>query len=311
MSWAHPKFGTFLASGSYAGAVHIHRETAPPSAAAAPAPGPGGPAPAAGGGWALAHASTAHAASVNAVAWAPHEAGCLLAAASSDGNVSLLELSAAAAAAAAPQGAPFAQVAFFPAHLLGANCVSWAPGCAPGAVTGQRAQQPQREPVRRFVTGGSDCAVKVWELKGAPAPAPGQQQQQQAVEPVLVCELPGHTDWVRDVAWSGTVLRKSYIASASQDRTVRIWTSENGCTFFSPPSPGSILTVLDSRLDVRGAAALRRRRLARELEPERQRAGRQHGGQPGQPVEGEAQRRVGVHQDRGRGVGRRIMTKYR
>jgi WD40 repeat protein len=308
VSWAHPKFGTFLASGSYAGAVHIHRETAPPSAAA-PAPGPGGPAPP-GGGWALAHASAAHAASVNAVAWAPHEAGCLLAAASSDGNVSLLELSPAAAAAAAPQGAPFAQVAFFPAHLLGANCVSWAPGCAPGAVAGQRAQPPPREPVRRLVTGGSDCAVKVWELKGAPAPAPGQQQ---AVEPVLVCELPGHTDWVRDVAWSGTVLRKSYIASASQDRTVRIWTSENGCTFppRPPPSSRSILTLPDSRLDVRGAAALRRRRLARELEPERQRAGRQHGGQPGQPVEGEAQRRVGVHQDRGRGVGRSVMTKSR
>jgi protein transport protein SEC13 len=31
---------------------------------------------------------------------------------------------------------------------------------------------------------------------------------------------------VRDVAWSPTVLHKSYIASASQDKTVRIWTSE-------------------------------------------------------------------------------------
>jgi protein transport protein SEC13 len=30
---------------------------------------------------------------------------------------------------------------------------------------------------------------------------------------------------VRDVAWSPTVLSKSYIASASQDKTVRIWTS--------------------------------------------------------------------------------------
>jgi WD40 repeat protein len=69
--------------------------------------------------------------------------------------------------------------------------------------------------------------VKVWELQGG-APAPAGLQS--PVEPVLVCELPGHTDWVRDVAWSSTVLRKSYIASASQDKTVRIWTSENGCT---------------------------------------------------------------------------------
>jgi protein transport protein SEC13 len=182
----------------------------------------------------LAHASAAHGASVNAVAWAPHEAGCLLAAASSDGAVSVLELSPAAAHAQAGQqqaGAPaaFAQVALFPAHGLGANCVSWAPGCAPGAVAGQQAQgQQQREPVRRFVTGGSDCAVKVWELKGG-NPAAAAVGQAAPVEPVLVCELLGHTDWVRDVAWSSTVLRKSYIASASQDKTVRIWTSENGC----------------------------------------------------------------------------------
>jgi len=39
--------------------------------------------------------------------------------------------------------------------------------------------------------------------------------------------LTGHTDWVRDVAWSPTVLQKSYIASASQDKTVRIWTSDS------------------------------------------------------------------------------------
>ena len=31
---------------------------------------------------------------------------------------------------------------------------------------------------------------------------------------------------MRDVAWSPTVLQKSYIASASQDQTVRIWTSD-------------------------------------------------------------------------------------
>ena len=39
--------------------------------------------------------------------------------------------------------------------------------------------------------------------------------------------LKGHSDWVRDVAWSPLVLSKSYIASASQDRTVIIWTQEN------------------------------------------------------------------------------------
>src|SRR5436309_8175721 len=43
--------------------------------------------------------------------------------------------------------------------------------------------------------------------------------------------LSGHTDWVRDVAWAPTILQKSYIASASQDKTVRIWTSD-------PSQPG-------------------------------------------------------------------------
>lgn len=38
--------------------------------------------------------------------------------------------------------------------------------------------------------------------------------------------LEGHTDWVRDVSWSPSILSKSYIASASQDKTVRIWTAD-------------------------------------------------------------------------------------
>lgn len=39
--------------------------------------------------------------------------------------------------------------------------------------------------------------------------------------------LDGHMDWVRDVAWSPNFgLPRSYIASASQDKTVLIWTKE-------------------------------------------------------------------------------------
>lgn len=37
--------------------------------------------------------------------------------------------------------------------------------------------------------------------------------------------LDGHVDWVRDVAWAPSILQKSYIATASQDKTVIIWTS--------------------------------------------------------------------------------------
>lgn len=39
--------------------------------------------------------------------------------------------------------------------------------------------------------------------------------------------LEGHSDWVRDVAWAPSILPKSYIATASQDKTVIIWTRDN------------------------------------------------------------------------------------
>ena len=165
-----------------------------------------------------------HKASVNAVAWSPHESGCLLACASSDGNVSVLEF----------KDNNMTHVAF-PAHGLGVNGVSWAPSAAPGSIVASSAsattaasssspQQPQQQQSaaggslpaqRRFVTGGCDNVLKIWAWD------PATQSYKQEGEP-----LTGHTDWVRDVAWSPTVLQKSYIASASQDQTVRIWTSD-------------------------------------------------------------------------------------
>jgi protein transport protein SEC13 len=59
--------------------------------------------------------------------------------------------------------------------------------------------------------------LKIWTYDAA------SQSYTQEHEP-----LSGHTDWIRDVAWSPTLLQKSYIASASQDKTVRIWTCEAG-----------------------------------------------------------------------------------
>lgn len=101
----------------------------------------------------------------------------------------------------------------FQSHGLGVNAVSWAPSGVPGAIARKDAGAPQQS-VRRFVTGGSDNAVKIWEWSA----------QSQTYNTISV--LPnGHSDWVRDVAWSPTLLSKSYIASASQDKTVRIWTS--------------------------------------------------------------------------------------
>ena len=51
--------------------------------------------------------------------------------------------------------------------------------------------------------------------------------------------LEGHTDWVRDVAWAPNIgLPRSYIATASQDKTVLIWTKD------SPTAPW-VKTPLD------------------------------------------------------------------
>jgi protein transport protein SEC13 len=105
----------------------------------------------------------------------------------------------------------FSHVMFNAHGSLGANSVSWAPAMVPGQlISGQTGQG--KESVRRFVTGGSDNLVKIWDWSAATA----------SYE--LLTTLQGHTDWVRDVAWSPTPLSKSYIASASQDHTVRIWT---------------------------------------------------------------------------------------
>lgn len=183
MSWAHPKYGNILASAGYDGKVFIWREQQ--------------------GTWQRIFDFALHKASVNIVSWSPHESGCLLACASSDGTVSVVEF----------KDNNFDHTAF-PAHGAGVNSVSWAPATTPGSIVSSN-PGPGATGHRRFATGGCDNLVKIWALD----PQAGGYQLER--EP-----LAGHTDWVRDVAWSPTVLQKSYIASASQDKTVRIWTSD-------------------------------------------------------------------------------------
>ena len=182
ISWAHPKYGTILASSSYDGRILIWREQ--------------------NATWQKIYEFTLHTASVNLIAWSPAETGCHLAAASSDGNVSVLTF----------ENNSFSHVLFNAHGSLGANSVSWAPAMLPGALTGAQAPGQQPGVVRRFVTGGSDNLVKIWTY----SPATGTYD--------LTTTLKGHADWVRDVAWSPTPLSKSYIATASQDHTVRMWT---------------------------------------------------------------------------------------
>ena len=133
---AHPKYGAILASSSYDGSVKIWRES-PPSQGASH--------------WTIVASFSLHTASVNIVSWSPHESGCLLACASSDGQVSVLEFQ---------EGNWTHQI--FKAHGAGVNAVSWAPATVPGSLVSSK---PVGGGVRRFVTGGSDNAVKIWDYK--------------------------------------------------------------------------------------------------------------------------------------------------
>ncbi|KAL1849004.1 GTPase-activating protein S13 [Paecilomyces lecythidis] len=189
VAWAHPKFGTILASSSYDGKVLVWREQ-PLSTTS----------PASSSSWSKVFDFSLHTASVNMVSWAPHESGCLLACASSDGHVSVLEFR---------DNSWTHQI--FHAHGMGVNAVSWAPAASPGSLISANPGPGQQ---RRFVTGGSDNLVKIWDFNP------------ESKSYALTQTLEGHTDWVRDVAWSPSILSKSYIASASQDKTVRIWTAD-------------------------------------------------------------------------------------
>ncbi|KAK6511848.1 GTPase-activating protein S13 [Arthrobotrys musiformis] len=149
---------------------------------------------------------TNHTASVNMVSWAPHTLGEILACASTDGKVSVLEFK---------DGNWDTRI--FNAHATGCNAVSWAPDVTPGSIVQSSAALTTG--VRKFVTGGSDNYVKIWVYS--------PEQDNYVVETVLE----GHTDWVRDVAWAPSILSRTYIASASQDKSVIIWTSDAGGPF--------------------------------------------------------------------------------
>ncbi|KAL6750467.1 COP-II coat subunit [Haematococcus lacustris] len=188
VSWAHPKFGSLLASCSFDHRIIVWKE------------GPDSQ-------WQQVYISpgTLHTASVNSVCWAPHEHGLVLAAASSDGSVSIVEYTASTASWDATK---------LPGnHAIGATAVSWAPALAPGALLSPKAPPA---PVKRLVSCGCDNTIRVWRCGEA-----GMWQEEEA--------LPGHSDWVRDVAWAPSMgLPRSTLASAGQDGQVFAWIERLG-----------------------------------------------------------------------------------
>ncbi|KAH8551671.1 WD40-repeat-containing domain protein [Umbelopsis sp. PMI_123] len=135
VAWAHPKFGSILASCSYDGRVFIWKEQ--------------------NGAWTKIKEHTAHTASVNSISWAPHEIGPILACASSDGKVSTLEYK--------DDGSW--DTASFDAHTIGCNAVSWAPAAIPGSLVQVTGGAPNVNIVNRFASAGCDNLIKIWSWK--------------------------------------------------------------------------------------------------------------------------------------------------
>lgn len=185
-TWAHPKFGVLLASCGFDNRVIVWREVENQPGAFSQI---------------YASPATLHEASVNAVAWAPHEHGLALACASSDGSVSVLTHR--------PDGSW--TVEKIPnAHSVGCTGVSWSPSAPPGSLVSGGLGVPV---VKRLVTSGCDNLAKIWRFD--------EQSNQWREESVLR----GHGDWVRDACWSVNMgLPMNTVATCGQDGLVFIWT---------------------------------------------------------------------------------------
>ncbi|KAL6585069.1 Protein transport protein S13 A [Orobanche minor] len=132
VAWAHPKFGSLLASCSYDGKVIIWKEGNQNE-------------------WTQSHVFDDHKSSVNSISWAPHELGLSLACGSSDGNISVFT---------ARSDGGWDKSTIEQAHPLGVTSVSWAPPTAPGALVGS----VLLDPVQKLISGGCDNTVKVWKF---------------------------------------------------------------------------------------------------------------------------------------------------
>lgn len=205
LAWAHPRFGSILASAGYDGRVIIWKEQE--SSASTTAAAAGG-----NGSWMKIKEYTGHTASVNSVQWAPHELGAMLACASSDGRCTVLHF----------RDDGTWQEYVWMAHHGGANAVSWDAAVPAGALLAAQAPASGGQQTttssssaplqRRLATGGCDHLVKIWQFSTT-----SQAWIEESV-------LRGHDDWVRDVAFAPSIgLPRTRLASCGQDKRVKIW----------------------------------------------------------------------------------------
>lgn len=131
VAWAHPKFGSILASCSYDRKVIIWKETSENQ-------------------WVQAQVFQEHEGSVNSISFAPHEYGLCLACGSSDGRISILTHRA---------DGGWDRQKLDQAHPVGVLSVSWGPSTVPGSLMGSAPN-----PTPKFASGGCDNTVKIWKF---------------------------------------------------------------------------------------------------------------------------------------------------
>lgn len=129
VSWAHPRFGSVVASASYDQKAIVWKDGAAGSQR-----------------WAPVHVVDIHKGSVNAVQWGPEELGPVLATASSDGTVAVT----AYRNGAWQESVKVSNNANLTAHAMGATSVSFAPS------------KSQLGSTVILASGGCDAKIRLW-----------------------------------------------------------------------------------------------------------------------------------------------------
>ena len=135
MSWAHPKYGNILASCGFDKRVIIWKEVRAQD-------------------WDRAEEFVFES-SVNSVQWGPWEYGLILACGTSDGKVSVIERHADDSW----------ERKDFDAHESGVNSLAWGPSTYPSLIGFDVGTTGDQMAPRRFVTGGLDGNVFIWNFK--------------------------------------------------------------------------------------------------------------------------------------------------
>ena len=185
VAWAHPRFGSVLASCSFDRKVVVWQESKPNE-------------------WKKVK-EVEHMGSVNSLAWAPWECGLVLASAGSDKTVNVLRLD---------RDDQWQVSTIENAHEEAVNSVCWAPLRGFGAFANQQAPGEFQAP-QFLATAGCDGRVKVWQY-GAEESDGLQMHKFKCVQEIKVS-----SDWVRDVSWCPNIgSPRDVLVACTEDKQV-------------------------------------------------------------------------------------------